>query len=139
MTGSTVTVTYIPTGEAFTVKRFTSTPNNTTRVALRMDAAGREGELTAPCAVCGEATAATATTAPVVETPYGPVTIPTGHADRAVNDLPNFTVAGGKVAYVRGTVINTCARHNLSSKRRLTDDELAAAEAAAIHQLRTHF
>ena len=138
MTRSTVTVTHLPTGRTWNVPTFTSKPNNTTRVALRMDAAGREGELTAPCAVCGEATAATADTAPVVETPYGPVTIPTGHADRAVNDLPSFTVEGGKVAYVRGTVINTCARHNLSSKRRLTDDELAAAEAAAIHQLRTH-
>ena len=131
------TVTHNATGRTWTVRAFTSKPNNRQRVGLRIAQSGQAGPVI-PCAVCAEPTADTGTNAPTVETPYGPLTVPTGQADRIVNDHPAFMV-DRPVAYDKATVANVCHRHNARSKATAYDAQtLARMEAIAVDLLDRH-
>ncbi len=126
-------VTYIVTGEVFAVPAFTYRPSHSARVGATLHGRGTRigsGGFV-PCAGCGRFVAVGDDSVTVNGIA---VVVAALSCDRAVNDLPNFTVTR-PVAYHPSTCIPTCPTCNGSARRALWIPQL---ESAALERLREY-
>jgi hypothetical protein len=126
-------VTYLATGEQWTVPAFTYRPSHSARIAAALHGRSTrvaEGGFTA-CDGCGRFVAVGDST---VSVNGRAIAVAVAQCDRAVNDLAGFAVTR-PVAYVAATTLLVCPSCNGSAKRSQWVPEL---EAAAIRRLRRY-
>jgi uncharacterized Zn-binding protein involved in type VI secretion len=134
-TTTTTTVTYLPTGERWTVPAFGTRPSHGARMRAALH--GRSTRVAnggfTPCAGCARFIATTDATVTVNGAPFA---VGIAQVDRVVNDHPAFRVDGAPVAYAPATTVLVCARCNGAPTARA--QVLDGLEVAALARLRRY-